>query len=165
MGFIAYLLPLPLKLINDLTYSTTVKHLSSDAVRKVRLGVPPETEQRAIAAFLDRETARIDDLIAKKEKLIDLLQEQRTALITRAVTKGLDPNAPTKDSGIEWLGRFRRIGRLKGRNSPPGFARGTRPAGNIRNTGRTARSRGSDWPMFGKSVMVERSMCPRPLKR
>ena len=62
------------------------------------IAIPPETEQRAIAAFLDRETARIDALVAKKEKLIDLLQEQRTALITRAVTKGLDPNAPTKDS-------------------------------------------------------------------
>lgn len=70
------------------------------------LGVPSEQEQRAIAAFLDRETARIDALVAKKEKLIALLQEKRAALITRAVTKGLDPNAPMKDSGIEWLGEI-----------------------------------------------------------
>ena len=63
-------------------------------------------EQRAIAAFLDRETARIDALVAKKERLIELLQEQRTALITRAVTKGLDPNVPMKDSGVEWLGEI-----------------------------------------------------------
>jgi type I restriction enzyme S subunit len=105
-GFVTYLLPLPLKVINDLTYSTTVKHLSSHAVRKIRFGAPPESEQRAIAAFLDRETARVDALVAKKEQLIELLQEKRTALVTRAVTKGLDPNVPLKDSGVEWLGKI-----------------------------------------------------------
>ncbi len=65
-----------------------------------------ETEQRAITAFLDRETARIDALVTKKERLIALLQEKRTALITRTVTKGLDPNVPLKDSGVEWLGEI-----------------------------------------------------------
>jgi type I restriction enzyme, S subunit len=102
--FIFYALPFPLRVINDLTYSTTVKHLSSGDVRKIRLGSPPNAEQRAIAAFLDRETASIDALVAKKEKLIELLQEQRMAQITRAVTNGLDPSAPMKDSGVEWLG-------------------------------------------------------------
>jgi type I restriction enzyme, S subunit len=68
--------------------------------------VPSVQEQRAIAAFLHRDTERIDALVAKKERLIELLQEQRTALITRAVTKGLDPNAPMKDSGVEWLGEI-----------------------------------------------------------
>ena len=67
---------------------------------------PNFDEQRAIAAFLDRETARIDALVAKKERLIELLQEKRTALITRAVTKGLDPTVPMKDSGVEWLGEI-----------------------------------------------------------
>ena len=72
-----------------------------------RPGFPSRrTEQRAIAAFLDRETAKIDALVAKKERLIELLQEKRTALITRAVTKGLDPNVPMKDSGVEWLGEI-----------------------------------------------------------
>lgn len=70
------------------------------------LAKPLAPEQRAIAAFLDRETARIDALVAKKERLIELLQEKRTALITRAVTKGLDPNVPMKDSGIEWMGEI-----------------------------------------------------------
>ncbi len=70
------------------------------------IAAPPEPEQRAIAAFLDRETARIDGLVAKKERLIELLQEKRTALITRAVTKGLDPTVPMKDSGVEWLGEI-----------------------------------------------------------
>ncbi|MDQ7778080.1 MAG: restriction endonuclease subunit S [Planctomycetota bacterium] len=68
--------------------------------------VPPLTEQRAIAAFLDRETARIDGLIGKKERQIELLQEKRAALISHAVIKGLDPNAKMKDSGVEWLGRI-----------------------------------------------------------
>ena len=63
-------------------------------------------EQRAIAAFLDRATAKIDALVAKKERLIELLQEKRTTLITHAVTKGLDPNVPMKDSGVEWLGKI-----------------------------------------------------------
>ena len=63
-------------------------------------------EQRAIAGFLDRETAKIDALVARKERLIELLQEKRTALITRAVTRGLDPNVPMKDSGVEWLGEI-----------------------------------------------------------
>ena len=66
--------------------------------------VPPLPEQHAIAAFLDRETARIDALIEKKKRQIELLQEKRAALISHAVTKGLDPNAKMKDSGVEWLG-------------------------------------------------------------
>jgi type I restriction enzyme S subunit len=68
--------------------------------------VPPLDEQQAIAAFLDRETERIDALVAKKERQIELLQEKRTALISHAVTKGLNPNAKMKDSGIEWLGEI-----------------------------------------------------------
>ncbi len=68
--------------------------------------IPPLPEQRAIAAFLDRETTKIDALVAKKERLIELLQEKRTALISRAVTIGLDPIVPMKDSGMEWLGEI-----------------------------------------------------------
>ena len=77
-----------------------------DQWRSVTVPVPPVAEQRAIAAFLDRETATIDVLVAKKERLIELLHEERTALITRAVTKGLAPMVRMKDSGVEWLGRI-----------------------------------------------------------
>lgn len=84
----------------------TIEHLTATQLRHYRVAFAPPSEQRAIAAFLDRETARIDGLVAKKERLIELLQEERTALITRAVTKGLDPNVPMKDSGVQWLGEI-----------------------------------------------------------
>ncbi|WP_396216369.1 restriction endonuclease subunit S [Gemmatimonas sp.] len=80
--------------------------IGTEAVTTAVFAVPPLSEQRAIAAFLDRETARIDTLVARKERLIALLQERRAALITRAVTKGLNPAAPMKDSGVEWLGEI-----------------------------------------------------------
>ncbi|MDD3858428.1 MAG: restriction endonuclease subunit S, partial [Methanoculleus sp.] len=66
--------------------------------------VPPLPEQHAIAAFLDCETARLDALIAKKQRFIELLEEKRLAIISHAVTKGLDPDAEMKDSGVEWIG-------------------------------------------------------------
>jgi type I restriction enzyme, S subunit len=71
-----------------------------------QIPMPTTAEQSAIAEFLDRETAKIDNLIARKERLIELLEEKRSALITHAVTRGLDPNAPLRDSGIEWLGQI-----------------------------------------------------------
>ena len=67
--------------------------------------LPPPKEQRTIAAFLDRETAKIDELIAEQKNLIELLKEKGQAVISHAVTKGLNPAAPMKDSGIEWLGK------------------------------------------------------------
>ncbi len=84
----------------------TFRALTLEILETCELTLPAAAEQRAIAAFLDRETARIDGLVAKKERLIELLQEKRTALITRAVTKGLDPTVPMKDSGVEWLGEI-----------------------------------------------------------
>ncbi|GIU36293.1 restriction modification system DNA specificity domain-containing protein [Shewanella hafniensis] len=72
---------------------------------QVRLPVLPVDEADKIAAFLDYETVRIDQLIAKQQRLIELLKEKRQAVISHAVTKGLNPNAPMKDSGVEWLGQ------------------------------------------------------------
>jgi len=82
------------------------KRVPEDFIRDFRQPIPSVDEQRAIAAFLDRETARIDALIEKKRRQIELLQEKRSALISHAVTKGLDPKAKMKDSGIEWLGQI-----------------------------------------------------------
>ena len=78
--------------------------LSQYELDNVDMPVPPRAEQTAIAAFLDRETAKIDALIAEQQRLIELLQEKRQAVISHAVTKGLNPDVPMKDSGIEWLG-------------------------------------------------------------
>ncbi len=78
--------------------------LTTNQIREMSIVTPPLPEQQAIAAFLDRETGRIDTLIAKKERLLELLAEQRTALISRAVTKGLDASVKLKPSGVEWLG-------------------------------------------------------------
>ena len=72
--------------------------------RNVYLALPPQIDQQKIVSFLNTETTRIDNLIAKQEKLIELLEEQRKSIISHAVTKGLNPNAPMKDSGVEWLG-------------------------------------------------------------
>jgi type I restriction enzyme S subunit len=78
--------------------------LNAGKVRSLPLLLPSLTEQTAIAEFLDRETAKIDGLVAEQRRLIALLKEKRQAVISHAVTKGLHPNAPTKPSGIPWLG-------------------------------------------------------------
>ena len=92
--------------VDTLTYGTKMPRVSPDQVGNRDTSLPPLPEQHAIADFLDRKTGKIDVLVAKKERLIELLQEKRTALITHAVTKGLDPDVPLKDSGIEWLGEI-----------------------------------------------------------
>ena len=88
----------------SMTGAAGQQRVPADFVANYQIPLPSLTEQTTIAAFLDRETAKIDALVSKKERLIELLQEKRTALISRAATKGLDPYAPMKDSGIEWLG-------------------------------------------------------------
>ena len=81
-------------------------NLSQDDLKQLRLPTPPLPEQQAIANFLDYKTKQIDALINKKEALLEKLDEKRTAIISHAVTKGLDPNVPMKDSGVEWLGEI-----------------------------------------------------------
>ena len=80
--------------------------LGQYALDNIKFAFPPANEQQTIAAFLDRETAKIDALVAEQENLIALLKEKRQAVISHAVTKGLDPTVPMKDSGIEWLGEM-----------------------------------------------------------
>ncbi|MDI9767192.1 restriction endonuclease subunit S [Pantoea dispersa] len=81
-----------------------VYSITQAILRGACICLPPADEQRTIAAFLDYETARIDKLIAQQQRLIELLKEKRQAVISHAVTKGLNPDAPMKDSGVEWLG-------------------------------------------------------------
>ena len=84
----------------------TIQNVSAERYANLGIALPELREQQEIVSLLDRETARIDGLVARKERLIELLQEKRTALITRAVTRGLDPNVSMKDSGVEWLGKI-----------------------------------------------------------
>lgn len=101
--FLAYALPSHLKVINDLTYSTTVKHLASGQVRGIKMLAPDVSEQRAIADYLDRETARIDALMEEQQRLIELLRERRQSVIESAAGRGLDGAATTKASGLSWV--------------------------------------------------------------
>lgn len=80
--------------------------LTSGAIGDSLFPLPPLVEQRAIAAFLDRGIGTIDRLMRRKEGLLELLREKRSSLITRAVTKGLDPEVPMKETGIDWLGEI-----------------------------------------------------------
>ncbi|WP_432210423.1 restriction endonuclease subunit S [Marinobacter alkaliphilus] len=80
--------------------------INASDLARLPFAEPPLAEQRRISDFLDHKTAQIDALIAKKQLLLDKLAEQRTALISQAVTKGLDPSVPMKDSGVEWLGEI-----------------------------------------------------------
>ena len=107
-GFAAYALSSPYFVDRVVAHSVGVSYPAINASELACLDIafPPFPEQQAIVAFLDRETARIDALVAKKERLIELLHEKRTALITRAVTRGLEPDVPMKDSDVEWLGEI-----------------------------------------------------------
>jgi type I restriction enzyme, S subunit len=107
-GFLTYCLLCPtwVLLIASSTFGSKMPRANWEFIGHQVLPVPSMHEQRAIADFLDRETEKIDALVAKKQRLIELLQEKRTALISHAVTKGLDRDTPMKDSGIEWFGRI-----------------------------------------------------------
>ncbi len=92
------------KLADFDAHGSTMRHIKKESLKE-KLFIPTVGEQTKISAHLDRETARIDALIEKKTRFIELLREKRQALITHAVTKGLDPNVTMKDSGVEWLGK------------------------------------------------------------
>ena len=102
--------------IDNLCTSNTQKNISMDDIPRLIVTIPPLPEQTAIAEFLDRETGKIDGLVAEQRRLMELLKEKRQAVISHAVTKGLNPHAPMKPSGIEWLGdvpEHWRVKRLK----------------------------------------------------
>jgi type I restriction enzyme, S subunit len=90
--------------LNQYSTSAAQPGLSAEQIGRLKIPFPPLDEQESIAHFLDRKTSQIDTLIAKKSALLEKLDEKRTALISHAVTKGLDSSVPMKDSGVEWLG-------------------------------------------------------------
>ncbi len=125
----------------------TVESLESDLIGDTVVPVPPPAEQRAIADFLDRETAKIDALIAAQERLIALLDEKRQATITHAVTKGLDPNAPMKESGVEWMGKVPQHWTVKSLKYLASIASGYPPPASF------DRERGR-YPVYGSNGMI-----------
>ena len=94
------------KFFKDNTVGMGIPHVNGETLKNHLVLLPNLQDQNSIANFLDQKTAEIDGLIADKEKLIELLQEKRQAIITEAVTKGLNPNVRLKDSGIEWIGEI-----------------------------------------------------------
>ena len=104
--YLGYALRSPYFIETIVSRSTGVSYpgINASEIGNIEVAYPPPPEQRAIAAFLDERTARIDGLIARKQRLVQLLKEKRQALITRAVTRGLDANVNLKESGVPWLG-------------------------------------------------------------
>jgi type I restriction enzyme S subunit len=91
--------------LNQYSVSAAQPGLSVEIVSNLAIPLPPEAEQAAIGAYLDCETAKIDALVEEQKRLIELLKEKRQAVISKAVSKGLAPSVPMKDSGVEWLGK------------------------------------------------------------
>ena len=101
--YLSFVLPMPLQVTNDLTYATTVKHLSSFDVLKYRIPIPPINEVEAIAAYLDAETKRIDELIKEKDRLISALAELKQVVLSEYISFGVVPEVPVKSSGSNWF--------------------------------------------------------------
>lgn len=100
------MLLLKVRNLNLLQNQNTQPLITGNTVKSQYGLLPPRSDQSKIVMFLDKETSRIDYLIEKKNRQIELLKEKRSALINHAVTKGLNPNAKMKDSGVEWIGEI-----------------------------------------------------------
>lgn len=128
--YCGYLMQAPFLVEQIVSESVGVSYpaINASQIANMAIPLPTEKEQTQIATFLDRETAKIDRLIEKQQRLIELLEEKRQAVISHAVTKGLNPDAPMKDSGVTWLGQVpehwnclpaKRIFRLATEPAPP----------------------------------------------
>ncbi|MFA0963560.1 restriction endonuclease subunit S [Roseivirga sp. BDSF3-8] len=95
-----------ISIVNSSTYGSKMPRANSEFIGNLRVQLPPLEEQKRIADFLDRKVAQLDQAIAQKEQLIALLKERRQVLIHRAVTRGLNPDAPLQHSGIDWIGEI-----------------------------------------------------------
>jgi len=129
MAYVGQCDPINKQLTLNATASSAQPKLNKDDFKSIKFCYPALIEQQKIANFLEHETAKIDTLITKQEKLIELLKEKRQAVISHAVTKGLNPDAPMKDSGVEWLGEVPEhweVGRVK--NLAKLISKGTTPS-------------------------------------
>lgn len=126
----------------------TMQRISRGLYGNIKIPLPPIKEQNAIASYLDKKTTQIDYLIAKKEQFIQLLEEERVAVINQAVTKGLDPTVPMKDSGIEWLGEIPEHWELKRMKYLCDVTTGGKDTENREDDG--------EYPFFVRSQTIER---------
>ena len=134
--------------LRSIKQSIGIQNLDSESYLNELVGLPPLHEQREIARLLDSETARIDVLVAKQHELIKLLKEKRTALIIHTVTKGLDPDVPMKDSGVEWLGQIPAHWQVQRLRTLASITTGGRDTIDRQHDGR--------YPFFVRSPVVER---------
>lgn len=105
-GLIYYQLPFVLRKINDLAYSTTVKHLSHFSILNAKVVIPPLDDLRKILSVLDQKVANIDNIIEKTKESIEEYKKLKQSIITESVTKGMNFNVKMKDSGIDWIGQI-----------------------------------------------------------
>lgn len=146
LRWLSYLLPLLELDINS--QDSAVPGLSREVAYEKRLPLPPHYEQHRIAAYLDEQTAKIDRLINLRQRQMALLKEQRTALIQQAVTHGLNPNVPMKDSGLPWLGEIPVHWKIKRLKFVSKITTGSKDTVNANEFG--------DFPFFVRSQVVER---------
>ena len=106
LEFLWYYLIVARQGFKEVSTGSTYDSVSTDTLRSIRLVLPTQKEQQAIACYLDSATAKIDEAIAQQQKMIDLLNERKQIIINNAVTKGLNTNVPMKDSGVDWIGEI-----------------------------------------------------------
>ena len=123
-------------------------NISQDIIKKLHIPVPPLEEQKAIAEWLDAKCGEIDKLIATQQRRIELLQELRQSIITRAVTRGINPNAPLRDSGIDWIGQIPAHWEIKKMRFLCKMETGTRDTINKVDDG--------EYPFYVRSPKIER---------
>lgn len=119
-GYVFYLFKSVEPYFREKVFGTTIPHMNMEYINDVPLLLPTLAEQKAIADFLDRKCGEIDELISLQERMIEELKAYKQSVITEAVTKGLNPNVPLKDSGIEWIGQIPehwRVSKIKNENN------------------------------------------------
>ena len=140
---------LPFKHHVELTKTgTTFFGITQEAMGNYKTILPSSAEQTAIASYLDRKTAEIDQLIADKKRLLELYEEEKTAIINQAVTKGINPDVPMKDSGIEWLGEVPKHWEMKKLRYLCKITTGAKDTENKEDFG--------EYPFYVRSQMIER---------
>jgi type I restriction enzyme, S subunit len=143
--------------VDSSTFGARMPRANWDFIGNIQIPIPPLETQKRIADYLDSETTQIDALILEKERMLELLEEKRAALISQAVTKGLNPNAPMKESGLEWLGKIPEHWELRRVKYFAEVGNGSTP-----NRENLAYWQGGTFPWLNSSVVNERIITEIP---